>query len=156
MNRIGKYLFYAVLLFAVVWTFLALRDLYLFWRLNAQTAGQVQEAHVHELSSSSFDVVAAYTYTWKGQDYAAEAPLGKPYQLNRYSAENEAQRLLGTSRTVYINARHPEISALKREFPYKSVLQAGLTLGICLYLWVLNLYHKSGHMPGQGRRETRH
>ncbi len=141
MHRIGKFLFYAAGIYGALWAFWAIRDLYMYWRLDAETVGKVQEANVRELSASSYDILATYTYIYEGESYKARGSLGKPYQLNQFAAEKTAENLVHASPPVYFNRRHPEISALKRAFPLKSVLQAGLTLGICLYLWVLNLYY---------------
>ncbi len=140
-NRIGRYLCYAVGLFGAVWAYFAVKDLYHYWRLSEQTRGHIQEAHVHELSTSSFDILATYTYVWKEQTFTRTSSLGKPYQLNPYSAEKTAHSIEGTWRDVYLNPAHPEISALTHVFPYKAIFQAVLTLGICLYLWILNLYY---------------
>jgi hypothetical protein len=151
-NRIYRYLCFGVGLFAAMWTYIGLRDLYNYWKLDSRTEGIIQAASIHQRSSSSFDILATYTYIVDGESYSATTSLGKPYQLNPYSAEKAANKIVRTARHVYYQRNQPEISALIRQFPYKSVLQAGLTWGICIYLWILNLYHTK---QARGDRETK-
>lgn len=139
--RIGKFLFLALVVYGALLAFFALRDLYKYWRLDGTTRGQVQEAQVQEVSTSRYDILAAYTYIYGGQTYQGRSSLGKPYQLNKYSAEKAARDIKITPPTVYFSRHDPNISALTRKFPLKSVLNAALVLGISLYLWVLNLYY---------------
>jgi hypothetical protein len=140
MNWLGKTFFYSVLLYGAVGVFWALQDLYRYWRLDAQVIGKVEEAQVQELSHSCYDIVATYTYTWKGEVLRATTSLGKPYQLNQFSAEKAKEELKKASPTIYIDHNHPTYTSFHREFPTKSLLNVSVTLGVALYLWILQLY----------------
>lgn len=139
MKRFGKLLRYAVGIYGAVLALWALQDLYRYWRLDAMTTGRVVDANVHERSSSSFEIIAVYDFTFDGKSYRASSSLGKPYQLNSFSAQKVAEELKGSAPAIYFKKKDPEISSLIKAFPYKSMLQAGLILGICLYLWILEL-----------------
>lgn len=143
MSRIGKFLFLAVAFYAALWVFWTLQGLYTYWKLDAVSTGYIQQVQVKELSTSRYDLLATYTYLYQGQEYTASTALGKPYQYNIYTAEKRASELRSTSQKVYLSHRDPSIASLKRVFPLQALLQAVLTVGITIYLWVLNLYYAS-------------
>lgn len=140
-HRIGKFLCYAVAIYGAFLAFWALRDLYKYWQLDSQTTGEVQESYFQELSASRYEIFASYTYIYGARPYKGVSSLGKPYQLNKYAAEKAVEDLKHSKPVIYLNNKHPEISSLIKKFPTLAVLNAVLTLGIALYLWILNLWY---------------
>ncbi|HSW86818.1 MAG TPA: hypothetical protein VLG49_04885 [Rhabdochlamydiaceae bacterium] len=111
----------------------ALRELYPYVRLDAQMQAQALEWGILEKGPSKFAISAVYTYQAGNQTYRSDGVLKGPYFLNRLSAEAEIKKLNTQSRQIWYHSKQPGFSRLEKSFPYKSLFNSLVTVGICIY-----------------------
>jgi hypothetical protein len=91
----------------------AFQDLWLYWHLHAPVRSAVEKVELIE-RGSKFELKVCF------QNRTCH--LGKPYHLNRPSAERAAQALEGKIVEFWIDPQNPQISAIEKTFPYKKIL----------------------------------
>jgi hypothetical protein len=89
---------------------------------------------------SKYALEATFRYEYRGKSYNGRTVFGKPYQLNRQSAERQIQRMSGMSWTAWVDARHPQHSSLEKKFPLKESFYALCLLSILLYFVYLRIH----------------
>jgi hypothetical protein len=114
---------------------IALADLWKFINLNVQVPALVSELNVKELSSSRFAIEAHYSYEVAETPYKGKTLLmGKTFP-NRYIAEIHKEALEKKIGEAWVMGRNPSLSTLEKDPPYKSCLQALVTIGVFLYFY---------------------
>lgn len=115
-------------------------------RLNAATEAHVKEWSIKE-SSSDFLVAALYTYKVKNQEFEAKTIFTKPKYLNFSSAQSDLKKWDKHQWTAWYSSFSPKNSSLQKIFPFKSCIQALLSLGVwCYFLFLrrINSLKESG------------
>ncbi len=114
---------------------IALADLWKFINLNVQIPALVSELSVKELSSSRFAVEAHYSYEVNEIPYKGKTLLKDKTFPNRYIAELHKDSLEKKLEEAWVMGRNPSLSSLEKQAPYKSCLQALVTIGVFLYFY---------------------
>lgn len=105
------------------------QDLWLYWKLNTPIQAVVERVEVVQHSTSQFELKAYFQNR--------TCLLGKPYYLNRPSAERAAQALEGKTSTFWVDLERLDRSALERTLPFKKIFYCMLVLGILGYFYFL-------------------
>jgi hypothetical protein len=117
-------------------------ELWNYFQLKQKTAAVVYHWKILKKASSQYAIRASYTFEIQGKNYTDKTIFGKPYHLNRLSAENQVKRLHKQPLTVWYQSNNPDHSSLSKEFPLKKCLYALLVLGVAIYFVTLRWrYH---------------
>ncbi len=113
----------------------ALAKVWKFISLSEQVPAEIVQFQVKELSSSRFAIQAEYVYSVQSHPYRGKTVFENPLFLNRFAAENYPLFLANKPTTAWYMKRNPALSSLENLFPYKSCLQALMTIGVFLYFY---------------------
>lgn len=105
------------------------QDLWLYWRLSTSVSAVVERVEIIERGASKFELKAYFENR--------TCLLGKPYYLNRPSAERAASALEGKAQRFWIDPQNPQIFAIEKTFPYKKILYSIVALGVMGYFYLL-------------------
>jgi len=113
----------------------AAAGLWSYWRLEGSAPAEVRKVKICKQSESSYKLKVYYTFL-QGKVRGA-AVLGKPYYLNRPSAEKAAERIKAQSLQAHYDPAKPSRSSLEKRFPWKDVLYSAM--GLCVTFYFLGL-----------------
>lgn len=82
---------------------------------------------------SKYAIEASFNYEYRGKNYTARTVFGKPYHLNKESAERYIQKMSGMKWSAWVDANQPQHAALEKNFPLKQTVYAACLIGILLY-----------------------
>jgi len=120
----------------------ALQDLWTYFRVGPSVAAKVVGWGVQEISSSEFGIEAAYEYQVNERTYSAKTVFKQPVYLNSYSAEKDLYKWEEQTWRAWYDPKSPSFSTLQKLFPFKTCIQAGVTLGILFYFAFVNVFFK--------------
>ncbi len=106
---------------------------------NLDTTGKavLMDWKVVEKDSSSFALLVSYKFLDEGKEVEGAIELAKPYFFNVPSAINAIETLSKKDWDVFYRKADPKKNSLQKFFPFKSCIQAILTLGVLVYFVVL-------------------
>jgi hypothetical protein len=125
---------------AALFLFLGVQVSYDLWscsRLKVQVSGTIEQLKVVKKSSSSFPLQAVYRFDFQEKIYRNTVLLSPPYHLNRASALKAIKNLEHRQWAVWIDPKHPEISALQKVFPIKKIIYVAMALAVTCYFGFL-------------------
>lgn len=140
MSFIFKIVFAATVAITLWFSGEAVRDLWLFGRLNHAAAAEIYKWSVQEISSSEFALKASYRFAANGGQWTGKTIFGKPYYLNRPSAEKALQGKRQERFTAWYSLSNPKHNALEKRFPYKKCFHSLVSLGVLFYFLFLQRY----------------
>src|SRR3569833_2367409 len=115
---------YLAALMAAFFLATASYELWNYFQLKQKTIAVVYHWKVLKKSSSQYAIRASYTFEIQGKTYANKTMFGKPYHLNRLSAESQVKRLQKQPFTVKKQTKNPDHSSLSKELPLKKCFYA--------------------------------
>lgn len=124
---------------ALFWSISAGRELLSYGRLGPEVAVQITAWDLVP-KGSKYALRASYSYEYGGQKFTGQTEFPKPYHLNKRSAEKEIEQVGGMQWVGWVDARHPEVSSIDKQFPLKKVCYAALLVGIFLYFLYLHFH----------------
>jgi len=107
-------------------------DLWEYYRLGPEVRAEVTHWELIP-KGSKYAIEATFSYEYQGKSYEACTLFGKPYHLNRESAERYIQKMSGMKWSAWVDAKKPHYAALEKSFPLKEALYAGCLIAIFLY-----------------------
>ena len=133
MQKIWNLIFVLTFLISVFFVVKSIRELYVYFSLDGKVEGRVIHSEIVEKGSSSYALALSFEFWVEGDERSGRVELVKPYFLNIPSAEKAAEELSKKKWDVFYRTSDPNISALQKNFPFKSCIQAILTLGVFIY-----------------------
>jgi len=113
--------------------------LYRYYTLNQRAPIEVHDVSVSQLKRDQYVLMAAFTYWANGVEYSAEKPLAKTYP-NPWIAEKEKERAQAHPQSCFYSKKRPQIVALSKNFPLKSLVSSAILLGLGIYFCGLGVY----------------
>ncbi|MBS0615200.1 MAG: hypothetical protein JSR58_01445 [Verrucomicrobia bacterium] len=110
----------------------AFQDLWLYWSLNTPMSAKVEHVEVIERGKSKFEL--------KAYIQNKTCLMGKPYHLNRPSADKAARALEGKTMEFWTNPQKPHLAVLEKKFPLKQIFYSFVALGVMGYFYFLVAY----------------
>jgi len=124
---------------ALWWVTTASIDLWSYFRLASAAPAEVQKWEIVP-KKSKYTLRASYTYMFDEKKWDGSTVFGKPYHLNKQSAEAEIKRLEGFKWTAWVDPDHPDRSSIDKSFPWRKSFYAVCLLGIFLYFVFLRIH----------------
>lgn len=125
---------------------IALHQLYIYIRLNANTSTSDIQWSVKEISDERYLINGKYTFLVQNDTQTGETTLTSPYFLNQWAAE---QGIIENAKhspwKVWYSSYNPEYSSLQKNFPIKECLSSLLLFGVLLYFFGLKHYVEKHH-----------
>ncbi|MBS0628666.1 MAG: DUF3592 domain-containing protein [Verrucomicrobia bacterium] len=103
-----------------------------YYRLGPEVSAEIIQWELLP-KGSKYAIEATFAYDYRGKNYTTRTVLGKPYHLNRGSAEHYIQKMSGMKWTAWVDADRPHYAALEKNFPLKQTVYAICLVGILLY-----------------------
>jgi len=123
----------AILWFSAKFSF----EIYRYARIDSLTRTESIDWAVREIGDSKFALMATFVYKVGESVFEKSLVLESPIYPNEYLA-SDAIRSRGSSPwRVYYNGKNPAISDLQRNFPFLTMVQLILALGVLVYfIWL--------------------
>lgn len=124
---------------ALWWCFVASLSYWDYVRYGVETPAIISHFDINA-KGSKFALRGYYTYVYDGKNFNGTSYLPKPYYLNRASAEREVEKMKGMHWNIWVDAKEPTASALKKLFPIKDIFYALCLIGVFLYFTYLRFH----------------
>ena len=128
--------------FALWFSGKAAKDLWNYLKLDASAPATVAHWSVKELSANAFAPSGNYFFEAGGQRWEGSTTLSGHIYPNPYAAQRAIEPLQAHAWSSWYSQKDPSVSSLQKFFPFKSVIQALVTLGITLYFFCMQTFLK--------------
>ncbi|NGX39817.1 MAG: hypothetical protein KR126chlam1_01151 [Chlamydiae bacterium] len=118
---------------------IGVRSFFYYQKLGTEVPAQVSQVKVVPLKGK-YALEAIYTYAYGGKNFTKNQFLGKPYYLNKSSAEREAIIRTEIEQRAWVNPKAPAFSSLENKFPLRELFYGICAVGIFLYFLYLKLH----------------
>lgn len=133
MQQIWRVLATIAIGIALWFSSIAAYQLFQYFRLGSFAEAEIQRWSIKELSSSRFAVEVFFEFEVNGEKIQGVSLLDSPVYLNPFAAEDAIKAKSKQSFLAWYQASNPKISSLQKEFPFKSLIHAFVTIGVLIY-----------------------
>ncbi len=148
MYKLWAGIFSISLAVALWFAVLAALQFWQYTRLDKQTFIHDATWKVQEISPSKFLIEVTYNYTVGDRDYPGKTLFETNPYPNPYAAKLDLPGWEKQQWRVWYVERHPEVSSLQKTVPTKALIHAILTLGVCVYFYLLRSLENSSWVRG--------
>lgn len=106
--------------------------------LSHSTQANIDALVIEEQPNEKYAIKAQYHYKVGGIEHKKDYTFTSPIFINRLAAEHHIKQHWGSKEwQVWYSAKDPSYAALQKLFPFKSLFNACLSMGIVFYfLWL--------------------
>lgn len=108
-------------------------QLYQYFDLNGVAKARIETWDIVAIRPDCFAIKASYTFDGGRGTYI----FNKPYFPNAHAAKKNLENWEKFEWAVWYKTSQPQKSALQKLFPFKALIHAVLSMGVCLYFTYL-------------------
>ena len=143
MNKLSVSLIVISSIAACWFSFFAIKDLWVYGKLNAVAEGKVLSWDVVKIKEDQYLLKTNFRFVCKNSLIEGVTVFEKPVYLNEIAAEQAKKSLRLDQWKVWYDSSDPQICSMQKKFPFQRCIQAILSLVVLGYFIVLSKFINS-------------